>query len=156
MSVRLRMTILLSVILTMPVMALPPVGDWLDRVLYGASPTEYGFEPALRNADSVEQGERTTNATAIRPRSLGSPASSDDRLRAIQQRLQVLGATYMILESYGQPDLTYRFYCRVEDDRAGQAFERRDVDPVRAMEQLLRDVEVWTASRQTPPGHQLR
>jgi hypothetical protein len=68
--------------------------------------------------------------------------SSDD----IQQRLQHLGATYYLLEKWGNNDQLYRFYCQVAAGRSADYthyFEAVDADPLQAMLQVLRRVESW-------------
>jgi hypothetical protein len=64
----------------------------------------------------------------------------------IQERLQKLGATYYVLESWGNDQQLYRFCCKMAV--AGHAdyvhcFEATHSDPLRAMQQVLREVESW-------------
>jgi hypothetical protein len=73
-----------------------------------------------------------------------SPASPTDGLSDIENRLRELGATYYRLESWGNDQQLYRFYCKVAV--AGSAdyahcFEAVHADPRQAMLQVLREVE---------------
>ena len=40
-------------------------------------------------------------------------AGAADQFRAIQERLRQLGATYYLLESWGNQQQLYRFYCKM-------------------------------------------
>ena len=67
-------------------------------------------------------------------------------IHEIQQRLQQLGATYYVLESWGNEQQFYRFYCKMAV--AGSAdyvhcFEATDANPIQAMQQVLDQVENW-------------
>jgi hypothetical protein len=64
----------------------------------------------------------------------------------IQERLKKLGATYYVLESWGNDQQLYRFYCKMAV--AGNAdyvhcFEATNSDPVQAMQQVMQQVETW-------------
>jgi hypothetical protein len=66
--------------------------------------------------------------------------------REIQKRLQRLGATYYVLESWGDNQQLYRFCCKMAV--AGNAdyvhcFEATHSDPLQAMQQVLQQVERW-------------
>jgi hypothetical protein len=70
----------------------------------------------------------------------------EDRLRELGARLQQLGATYYVLESWGNDQQLYRCYCKVAV--AGSAaythcFEAIQADPLEAMLQVVRQVEAW-------------
>lgn len=64
----------------------------------------------------------------------------------VQGRLQSLGATYYLLESWGNRQELYRFQCRVavgKNTDYTHYFEATDADPLQAMLQVLRQVESW-------------
>ena len=67
------------------------------------------------------------------------------RLHRVRQRLEELGADYVIVEtteSGGQ----FRFHCRMIVDansRFTRPFEAKSADPLAAGEQVLREVEAW-------------
>jgi hypothetical protein len=66
------------------------------------------------------------------------------RLQQIRQRLEQLGAEYVLLET--QEGGHYRFHCRMlVDDRTRftRPFEASSLDCLAAGEQVLRDVETW-------------
>ena len=78
------------------------------------------------------------------------PEAPPDRFTFIQQRLRELGATYYVLESWGDQGRLYRFRCRMPV--AGSAnytrhFEATDADALTAMGKVLADVEAWRAGR---------
>jgi hypothetical protein len=73
-------------------------------------------------------------------------ASVPTDYRQIQERLQKLGATYYVLESWGNDQQLYRFCCKMAV--AGNAdyvhcFEATHSDPLRAMQEVLQEVEAW-------------
>lgn len=79
--------------------------------------------------------------------SVAAPArSAEDRLQELGVRLQRLGATYYVLESWGNDQQLYRCYCKAAV--AGSAdythcFEAIHADPLEAMRQVVRQVEAW-------------
>jgi hypothetical protein len=67
-----------------------------------------------------------------------------DPFHGIQDRLRQLGATYYLLESWGNDQQTYRFYCKMAVGGSAEftrCFEATDVDPLQAMIKVLRQVE---------------
>ena len=75
-----------------------------------------------------------------------APRSLEARLQELGTRLQQLGATYYVLETWGNQQQLYRFYCKVAV--AGNAdythcFEAVHAEPLQAMLQVLRQVETW-------------
>lgn len=74
------------------------------------------------------------------------------RLQQIRQRLEELGAEYVLVDT--QDSGRFRFHCRMIVDgrsRATRAFEGMSFDPVAAGEQVLGDVERWRATPVTGP-----
>jgi hypothetical protein len=75
----------------------------------------------------------------------GTPAAAD-QFHAIQDRLRQLGATYYLLESWGNQQHMYRFYCKIAVGGSvhyTRCFEATHADPVQAMVQVLGQVEAW-------------
>ena len=69
-----------------------------------------------------------------------------DQFHVIQTRLRQLGATYYLLESWGNQPQMYRFYCKMAVGGSAQytrCFEATHADPLQSMEQVLRQVEAW-------------
>jgi hypothetical protein len=179
----LRALFLLTFVVAMPVLALPPVARWIDELLYGPPPAEFGRPPAPvaeqlapvaaeRVAPVSFEGESPATsagphgldaAVAVAPPLAPPPAFApvapppaapeaplDEptlaRLQQIRQRLEDLGADYIVvdtLESGG-----YRCLCRMLVDprsRFTRPFEATAAAPLAAGEQVLRDVEQWRA-----------
>lgn len=113
-------------------------------------------DPAVIPAAFQAPADPRIAAAAVQPAVVASPNAppraaleADNSLRQIQQRLHELGATYVLLESFGNQGL-YRFYCKMA--MGGNAnytryFEATDSDPVRAMTQVLGQVEAWRNGR---------
>ena len=81
------------------------------------------------------------------PAVVGQP--SGERFTEIQQRFRHLGATYTLLETWGDQGQLYRFYCRI--GMAGSStysryFEATDEDPLGAMDKVLAQVEAWRSA----------
>jgi hypothetical protein len=79
-----------------------------------------------------------------------SPANAaqapDNPFMVLQTRLRQLGATYYLLETWGNQRQFYRFYCQMAvGGNAGYTryFEATDANPLAAMADVLRQVEAW-------------
>ena len=80
-----------------------------------------------------------------------TPVAEVDQFTHIQSRLRQLGASYYLLESWGNGQQLYRFYCRVAvegNPDFTHCFEATDSDPLRAMAQVLQQIETWQTGRQ--------
>ena len=76
----------------------------------------------------------------------GQPLGGDARFKQIQQRLQQLGATYYLLETWGDQNDAYRFYCRMAiggNQHVTKAFNSVAHEPLVAMTNVLQQVESW-------------
>jgi len=74
-----------------------------------------------------------------------------DTFTHIQHRLRALGATYYLLESWGDRRQLYRFYCKMAvggNPNYTRYFEATDTAPLRAMANVLQQVEAWQAERE--------
>ncbi len=113
--------------------------------------SEHQPTPIVAPALSVESagrnvGEGDSRIVAETKAGTGPTAAVPSDYREIQKRLQKLGATYYVLESWGNNQQLYRFFCKMAV--AGNAdyvhcFEATHSDPLRAMEQVLQEVESW-------------
>jgi hypothetical protein len=75
-----------------------------------------------------------------------SVASPSDPYSRMLDRLRQLGATYYLLECWGDQKREYRFYCRMAiggNSQYWRPFWAIDTDPIRAMTQVLQQVESW-------------
>ncbi len=75
------------------------------------------------------------------------------RLQQIRQRLEELGAEYVLVDT--QDSGRFRFHCRMIVDnrsRATRSFEGASFDPVAAGEQVLGEVERWRVTPVTGPA----
>jgi hypothetical protein len=73
-------------------------------------------------------------------------SSSNNPLKGVLDRLQKLGATYFVLETYGDEIREFRFYCRMSiggNRQVTRPFWCSDTDPLKAMTQVLKQVEDW-------------
>jgi hypothetical protein len=80
----------------------------------------------------------------------GQTAVSGDPFNHVQDRLRQLGATYYLLESWGGQQQLYRFYCRMAvggNPNYTRYFEAIDAQPLKAMSQVLDQVESWRTGR---------
>lgn len=68
----------------------------------------------------------------------------------IGQRLRELGATYYLLELWGDEQKLHRFYCRMAvggNPNCTRYFEATDADALTAMVRVLQEVEVWRSAQ---------
>jgi hypothetical protein len=78
------------------------------------------------------------------------PGANNDWFSDAQLRLRELGATYYLLESWGRRGELYRFHCKVAiagNPDYTRHFECTDAEPARAMQTVLREVEIWRSAR---------
>lgn len=114
-----------------------PVG--LDGVRQAAEPSQ----PPGGDANPLPNG-RATQA-----------GLTGDQFTRVQDRLRQLGTTYSLLESWGNREQLYRFYCKVAvggNANYTHYFEATNPDPLRAMAEVLGQVEAWRAARQAEGG----
>jgi hypothetical protein len=112
--------------------------------------TSRGLYPVPPEMGNLLPLDRT--ATAGRPEvpvSAPGPArssSTNNQLKYVLDRLRQLGATYFVLEPCGDEKGEFRFYCRMSiggNPRVTKPFWCFDGDPLKAMTQVLRQVEEW-------------
>jgi hypothetical protein len=111
----------------------------VDRPAPAISPKS-GLDPAV---PSVPLENREAPPPAAQP-------VGGDPLSQIQNRLRELGATYSLLETWGGQGQLYRFYCKMAiggNANYTRYFEATDGDPIRAMGNVLQQVEAWRQSR---------
>ena len=87
----------------------------------------------------------------------GAAAGAGDnctaQFRRMEQRLRQLGATYYLLETWGTTGDRYRFLCKMAlagsaDYDRNRIFQATAADPLRAMQNVLEQVEQWRSGRQ--------
>ncbi len=77
------------------------------------------------------------------------PLETTDPFKDMERRLRQHGATYYLLETWGANGELYRFHCRmaVANNAAyTRHFEATDRDALKAMADVLTQVEAWRAS----------
>lgn len=116
-------------------------------------------EPSLVHVGAGGENPPPSPSGASPPdQSRGTPAlagplaatSGSDPYTVIQDRLRQLGATYYLLESWGDQDRQYRFFCRMAiggNAQCTRSFWSIDTDPFQAMRQVLQQVEAWRSGR---------
>jgi hypothetical protein len=73
-------------------------------------------------------------------------AGNEGLFLQIQKRLRALGATYYLLETWGNDQRFYRFYCQMavaDNTNYTRCFEATHADPIEAMRTVLTQVESW-------------
>jgi hypothetical protein len=84
-------------------------------------------------------------ASADAPSEVQIDEATIARLQQIRQRLEELGADYVIVESTDESG-RFRFHCRMmvqAQSRFTRPFEAISADPLAAGEQVLKEVEAW-------------
>ena len=77
-------------------------------------------------------------------------APGPDRFTVMERRLRELGATYYLLETWGNESEYYRFHCKMaiaNNPTHTRQFEATDGDPLKAMGRVVEQVEAWRAGR---------
>jgi len=108
------------------------------------------LSPVSAGADNLlplDHPATSTHPDALASRGeLASSLSPSDQFKYVQDRLRHLGATYFVLETCGDEKRDFRFYCRMSmggNPRVTKPFWCFDSDPLRAMTQVLKQVEDW-------------
>ena len=79
------------------------------------------------------------------------PGPQQNPFRDMEQRLRMLGATYYLLESWGNAGNLYRFHVKMAlagNPSYNRHFEATDADPITAMRHVLSEVEAWRNGQQ--------
>lgn len=112
----------------------------------GAALLGGGSAQPIGRAGGVE-GSTGRSAPRTAPAVLAEGA---DPYKYIQDRLRQLGATYYLLESWGDSSRQYRFYCRMAiggNPKYTRQFWSIDADPLQAMANVLEQVETWRSAQ---------
>ena len=79
----------------------------------------------------------------------GAARPGGAEFQQIERRLRELGATYYLLETWGNAGQMYRFHCKVAaagDPGQIRHFDATEADPLSAMGHVLEDVEKYRAA----------
>jgi hypothetical protein len=80
------------------------------------------------------------------PGTISNGQAGKNPFLSMQDRLRQLGATYYLLETWGNQRQVYRFYCQMAvggSTNYTRYFEATNSDPMEAMSDVLRQVETW-------------
>jgi hypothetical protein len=104
--------------------------------------------PPTQRFDAPSQG--FANPAAVVPVNYQTPADasslSGGQFSQVQDRLKQLGATYFLLETWGNQQQLYRFYCKMAvggNTNYTHCFEQIGPDPLQTMSEVLKQVEAW-------------
>lgn len=172
MMIAVRLTVVLTFLVGMPLLALPQVADWCEAKLYvsavakhsqiaakpgPAHPSPPAFFPrAIEPASFTHPFESTAHAASPEGATPTAPVASAphdplaDRqeIAQLEAELQRLGAIFYRLEAPESPSLTYRFVAQFE--RQAGLPERFQVttthaDPLVAIRQMVDQVQSRTS-----------
>jgi hypothetical protein len=122
--------------------------DATGRTAAALSPVPGGRTDLVAIGHRSEEPIGPSNGVSAPATSAGEKGS--DPFTYVQDRLRQLGATYYLLESWGEQRREYRFYCRMAvggNSQYTRSFWSIDNDPFRAMNQVLDQVEAWRNGR---------
>ncbi len=115
----------------------------------GQSPLQAGVNvPAqAANGPAAPAGEPWGSAPA--------DAAQAEPFTSMERKLREYGATYYLLETWGNDREMFRFHCKMaigNDPNYTRHFEAIDHDALRAMHQVVNRVEAWRAGACNSPG----
>ncbi len=115
--------------------------------------TGWPGSPTVRSEWADPAAGTGANSHPADPAANGSPDSCTVQFRRIERRLRELGATYYLLETWGQEGDRYRFLCHMAiagntESGRNRIFQDTGSDPLQAMQSVLQQVEDWRARRQ--------
>lgn len=124
----------------------------VQQASFTGSPSADGTGDAARaaaaNLPAAYTQSASDSASGAAAHSSAGGTNCTVEFRRIEQRLRELGATYYLLDTWGRNGDRYRFLCRVAltgntDLGADRVFFATDSDPLRAMQNVLQQVEQW-------------
>jgi hypothetical protein len=130
----------------------PPTGGVVPAVAFGEPST--GNQQAVHVAPAEASPYRTAAASV--PQAASHPGASDPRplqpdpFTSMERKLREYGATYYLLETWGNNGELFRFHCKMaigNNPNYTRHFEATDRDALRAMSQVLEQVESWRSGR---------
>ena len=125
-----------------------------------APPCSLGGPTVAHNAGEPSRSsaaEALFPASSRRPSPTSSTEPATDDLASVGIRLQRLGATYYLLESWGNQQQLFRFHCKVAVGGKAdyvRCFEAVDANPRQAMLEVLRQVEEAGEAARRPQSAQ--
>jgi len=144
----------------------PPNGQWPDNQVRQAAATDAigGRSPAAADTGFAAPDASRQMPSAMPPANMAaspglSPAdtqstspstASPERFVTLERKLRKYGATYYLLETWGNDGELYRFHCKIavgNNPNFTQRFEATDRDAMRAMAQVVEQVESARAGR---------
>lgn len=131
----------------MPVSYQSPPGELPDAAVAIASPRQSDLPMPTAEMPAAVPSAATgqLNAEASGDRGQG------EQMQSFQRRLHDLGATYLLLETWGSRQQLYRCFCKVAiggNPNFTRHFEATDPDPLRALAVVTEHVEQWQQGRQ--------
>ncbi|MBI3838911.1 MAG: hypothetical protein HY288_13395 [Planctomycetia bacterium] len=120
----------------------------------GTSEPPYGH-PVAENGPGASQFGQQARPPAVAANDgmvsrAAQPLEQPERFTAMERRLREQGATYYLLETWGNEGELYRFHCKMaigNNPNYTRHFEATDRDALKAMAQVLERVEAWRAGR---------
>jgi hypothetical protein len=101
--------------------------------------------PELPVGPSSAIGIGTGTSPAPTAQAIAMQAGGES-FQQIERRLRELGATYYLLETWGNTGQQYRFHCKVSvagNPNRTRHFDATDNDPVRAMRRVVEEIEQY-------------
>lgn len=132
----------------------PPAGNSQAVYVEAAPPSNHAavgsvYSSGPAGAAAPVQGAVSSASAGDRPPAEGSRAQPDP-FTAMERKLREYGATYYLLETWGNDSQSFRFHCKMaigNNPNYTRHFEATDHDALRAMQRVLERVEAWRAGR---------
>jgi hypothetical protein len=119
----------------------------LPQQTLGGSGERFSPGPTASNVIPADyQSVVEPRANDIKNTGFNSGPTDSNSFIAMQDRLRQLGATYYLLETWGNQRQFYRFYCQMAvggNSSYTHYFEATNSNPLTAMADVLRQVEAW-------------
>lgn len=122
----------------------PPADPGLIPGPHGSATAWSETPPQAGDVESAPMPEAWQTAPPV------SEGRDDATFDSMHRRLEQLGATYYLLETWGRGGALYRFHCKMaigENPNFTRQFEATDSNPMVAMKRVLGEVEAWHAKR---------
>ena len=125
----------------------PALGNQQAAYAAPAAPAPY---PSATGDSAYASTAPDPNAPAPPPGAAALLPAQADPFTVMERKLREYGATYYLLETWGNSGELFRFHCKMSigtNPHQTRHFEATDRNALRAMNQVLQRVEAWRAGR---------
>ncbi len=115
-----------------------------------SAPADVAGQPGSVYGLSAASGAAASQTGAQSQAGAAAATLANEQFAALERKLRDLGASYYLLETWGNDGELYRFQCKMGvggNPNYQRHFEATDRDKLQAMARVLEQVEAWRNGR---------